>query len=490
MAALTPVSREPAKVFVPRPWQKPMVAHLTEHKRCALWAGMGVGKTAAILAAVEVLRMVEDVGKILVVAPLRVARAVWVDEAARWEQFRGLEVVPIVGSLQERLRALRTPGDVYTINYENLTWLVNTCKDTWDFQTVVADESTRLKSLRLSFRKSKTGKTFLAGQGGSRARALGRVAHSKVDRFYELTGTPSPNGLKDLWGQIWFLDGGVRLGRTYEAFTQRWFRQGYDGFSLQPLPHAEKEIYAALADICLTIDGADWFDLREPIYNNIPVDLPPAARKLYQDMETEMFMALGDRTVEAFGAAARTQKCHQVSNGAVYLDPLCEGEESKRSKEWALVHDEKLAALESVFEEANGAPVLVAYKFRSDLARLLKAFPRGRHLKTKQDEDDFKAGKIPYLFFHPQSAGHGIDGFQHVCNIICFFSVDWNLEEYQQSIGRIGPVRQMQAGLDRAVYVHHIVARDTIDEIVLERQKNKRDVQDLLLEAMKRRHKR
>lgn len=480
------------KAFAPRPYQSILIEHFLEHKRCAGWSGCGTGKTVATLTALDALYLSGESHPTLILAPLRVARRTWSDEVGKWNHLAGLSVVPIVGSEAERLAALRYDAPVFTTNYENLEWLCEHYGERWPFRTVVSDEATRLKSLRLSFRTAKKkdgsdGKEYLAGQGGKRARALGKIAHTHIKRFIQLTGTPAPNGLADLWGQLWFLDGGRRLGRTYEAFKARWFEKGYDGFSITPRDYAQQQIHAALSDICLTIDGKDWFDLKAPIINNVYVDLPVKARKLYRDMEKEMFIQLGEHSAEAFGAAAKTQKCLQIANGAVYVDPLADSDSSPRAKEWKEIHDAKLDALESIVQEANGAPLLVAYQFKSDLARLLKAFPKGRALKTVRDEDDFKAGKIPLLFLHPASAGHGIDGFQNVCNQLVFFGLDWNLELHQQVIERIGPVRQMQAGFERPVFLHRIVARATVDELVLERLDTKREVQDILLDAMKRR---
>lgn len=450
--------------------------------------------TVSTLTALEALKFSgEEDGPVLILAPKRVARRTWSDEAEKWDHLEGYRVVPIVGTKAERVAAVAKKADAYTINYENIEWLVESWGSNWPYRVIVADEADRLKSLRLSFRTATKkdgtpGKEYLAGQGGARARALGMIAHTPlVRRFIELTGTPAPNGLKDLWGQLWFLDAGKRLGRTYEAFMQRWFQKGYDGYSVVPTAWADRQIHEAVADICLSIRSEDYFDLEKPIVNNVYVDLPAKARKLYKDMEREMFLEIEDRTSEAFGAAARTQKCLQLANGAVYVDPLAMTDSDPRSKEWRAVHDEKIEALEDIIGEAGGAPVIVVYEFRSDLARLLKAFPKGRHLATDKDEQDFKAGRIPILFAHPKSAGHGIDGFQNVCNQIVFFGHNWSLGEYQQIIERIGPVRQMQAGLNRSVFIHHIIARDTVDELVMERRESKREVQDILLEAAKRR---
>lgn len=482
-----------SRPYTPRAYQVPSTGHLLEHRRCALWAGMGLGKTVATLTALEALQFAgEEPGPALILAPKRVARRTWSDEVRKWDHLERFRVVPIVGTQAERIAAAATKADAYTINYENLEWLVEKWGTAWPYRTVVADEADRLKSLRLSFRTARKkdgtlGREYLAGQGGSRARALGMIAHTpKVRRFIELTGTPSPNGLKDLWGQLWFLDAGKRLGRTYEAFSKRWFQKGWDGYSIEPTASADRQIHEAVADICLAIRSEDYFALEAPIVNNVYVDLPPKAMKSYKDMERDMFVQLRDRTAEAFGAAARTQKCLQLANGAVYVDPLVETDTDPRGKEWRAVHDEKLDALEDILGEAGGAPVIVVYEFRSDLARLLKAFPRGRHLNTDKDERDFKAGRIPILFTHPKSAGHGIDGFQNVCNQIVFFGHNWSLGDYQQIIERIGPVRQMQAGLNRSVFIHHIIARDTVDELVMERRETKREVQDLLLEAARR----
>lgn len=452
-----------SRPFVPRPYQRRIVDHVLEHPRCAVWAGMGLGKTSATLAALDTLRLLDD-APALVVAPLRVAQSTWPDEAAKWAEFAHLEVVPVVGTAAQRAAALSRPAAIYTTNYEQLPWLVEHFGERWPFRTVVADESTRLKGFRTR-------------QGGQRARALGAIAHERIERFIELTGTPSPNGLQDLWGQAWFLDRGERLGRSFAAFASRWFRPSYSGFGIEPLAHAQAEIEERLRDLCLSLDARDWFDLREPIVNVLRVELPPKARRLYEAMEREMFLELGDGAqVEAFDAASRTIKCLQLANGAIYTD---------EAGAWTEVHDAKLAALESVINEAAGAPVLVAYHFKSDLARLLRAFPRGRHLdQDPQTIRDWNAGRIPVLFAHPASAGHGLN-LQDGGNILAVLGHWWDLEQYQQIVERIGPTRQAQAGHDRPVYIHQIVAADTIDELVVARRETKRAVQDLLLGAMR-----
>lgn len=457
------------QTFTPREYQNAIIEHMLDNKRCATWAGMGMGKTVGTLTGLDILEITEP-GPALVLAPLRVAASTWPDEAKKWAHLRNVEVSAVVGTPEERRTALKRPATIYATNYDNLPWLVEHFGDKWPFRKVIADESTKLKSFRLQ-------------QGGKRAHALGRVAHCKVDRFIELTGTPSPNGLQDLWGQAWFLDKGVRLGRSFEAFKSRWFQSiqvGADRHAtrLDPLPFAQEQIEDRMRDLCLSLDARDYFDISEPIVNTIRVELPAKARRLYKDMEREMFLALECGTeVEAFNAASKTMKCLQLANGAIYTD---------EAGTWSEVHDAKLQALEDVIEEAAGMPVLVAYHFKSDLARLQRTFPKGRQLdKDPQTIRDWNAGKIPVLFAHPASAGHGLN-LQDGGNILAFFGHNWNLEEFQQIIERIGPTRQAQAGHDRPVFIHHIVAADTVDELVMARRESKREVQDLLLEAMKR----
>lgn len=453
------------KQFTPRPYQTLITNHILDTPRCAVWAGMGLGKTTATYNALDIILLAEG-GPVLVVAPLRVARSTWPDEARKWSHLSHIRVMPIIGSEAERRMALSVAADVYTTNFENLPWLIEHFGngERWPFETVVIDEATKLKGFRLR-------------QGTQRAKALGRVAHTRIKRFIELTGTPSPNGLTDLWGQTWFIDAGARLGRTFDGFKQRWFRPKHNGHGVEPFDHSQGQIQDKLRDVCITIDAKDWFDLREPIVNNIYVDLPIKARKLYQDMEKEMFMQLEEFEVEAFNAAARTVKCLQVANGAAYVGDT--------PGDWREIHDVKLQALDEIIEEAAGMPVLVSYNFKSDLARLCQTFPQGRALDADPKTiADWNAGKIPVLFAHPASAGHGLN-LQDGGNILVFFAHDWNLENRLQIIERIGPTRQMQAGHDRPMFIHNIIARDTVDEMVLERVETKREVQDILLAAMK-----
>ena len=447
--------------FKPHDYQREALEHLYKVRRAALWMPMGGGKTVTTLTALEALSTVEDVYPALVLAPLRVARSTWPEEVRKWEHLKHLRVSVISGTPKQRERALAKEADIYTMNYDNLVWLEKELAGEWPFKTVVSDEFTRLKSFRLR-------------QGGSRARSLGKVAHTHVKRFIGLTGTPAPNGVKDLWGQVWFLDKGERLGTTFSAFEQRWFRKGYDGYSLVPYEHTQKEVEDKLRDICLTVQA---LQVDEPITSPIYVDLPPMARKVYDEMEKQMFATLNEEGVEAANAAVRTQKCLQLANGALYVD---------EDGNWETAHDAKLDALESIVEEANGAPVLVAYNFKHDLERLRRRFPKGRVLDADPDTiRQWNEGRISILFAHPASAGHGLN-LADGGNIIAFFGVNWNLEEHMQIIERIGPMRQKQAGYDRPVYVYPILARNTVDDLVMERLSSKKSVQEILLEALKR----
>lgn len=453
-----------SQLFRPHDYQHEMIDFIQGVPRGALWASMGSGKSVSTLTALDQIALVEDdIWPALILAPKRVARSTWPTEITKWDHLKHLGAAVVLGDAAERKWALRQHADIFTMNYDNLPWALSQLDGKWPFKTVVADESTRLRGYRLR-------------QGSKRARALASVAHTEVKRFLELTGTPSPKGLSDLWGQIHFLDKGARLGRTYSEFEARWFTKGWDGYSIQPMPHAQREIQHRLRDICLTVSG---LPVDKPLVNPIYVDLPAAARTLYKSMEKDFFAEIEGHGVEAFNAAVKSGKLQQISNGAAYFE---EG-----SSAFKTIHDEKLDALASVVEEAAGAPVLVAYTFKSDLARILKAFPWAKHLDDNpKTEADWNAGKIEMLVAHPASCGHGLN-LQHGGNILAFFGIDWSLENHEQIIERIGPQRQKQSGYDRPVHVHMILARNTIDDVILERLSSRRSVQEVLREAMRAR---
>ena len=450
--------------FVSHPHQQIAIEHIIKNPRCALWIPMGLGKTSATLTALELLTLTEQVYPALIIAPLRVANTTWPDEVRKWEHTKHLWVSKILGAPAYRKAAVKRPADLYTINPENLPWLITYLGTEWPFKTIVFDESSRLAGFRLR-------------QGTQRAKLLAKVAF-RSKRFIELTGTPASNGLSKLWGQAWFLDQGARLGRTYTAFMTRWFKQSYDGFSWEPMPHAQKEIEERIKDLCLSIRAEEYFPTEEPIKTIVPVRLDPHTQRQYKELEKQMFVDLGKHQIEPLTAAAKTNKCLQFASGCVYTDD---------KHNYVEVHREKITALESIIEEANGAPVLVAYNFVSDLERLLKHFPKAKVLdKNPKTIADWNAGKIPILIAHPASAGHGIS-LQDGGNILVYYGINWNLEEHEQIAQRLGAARQKQSGHDRPVFYYYILSENTIDFDVYKRLESKRSIQDILLEAMAKR---
>lgn len=451
---------------------------MLERPRCAVWAPMGAGKTSITLSVIDLMFMLGMAKRVLVLGPLRVIRSVWGDEALEWSHLGAIRVSPIIGNETQRVGALRRPGtNVWTLNYEQIPWIIDRLKnEPWPFDVVIADESVKLKGYRTK-------------QGTMRARHIAQIAFDDLKtrtigacRWINLTGLPAPNGLIDLWGQTWFLDRGARLGDTFESYKQRWFDEGGGQHGQRPLipkPFAQQQIIARLTDICMAVDLG--FPVDKPVVEDIWVDLPTDAAKQYRDMERKMYAdirtGVEEKRILAFNSSSMTMKCRQLAGGAIYID--------KNSTLFEVTHDEKIAALESIVNEAGGMPVLVFYHFQHDLPRLKRAFPKGRVLDKEIDEDDWNAGRIPVMFMHPGSAGHGLN-LQHGGNICVFFAVDYAYDPRAQAIERIGPLRQLQAGFKRNVFVYNILARNTIDELIIEAADGKRDINDLLLEAARR----
>lgn len=455
--------------YIPRQCNSAITSYIIDNPRANIWSKMGTGKTASALTALDIMYSVGCYPhKTLVIAPARVAANTWPAECEKWAHLKDLKMVTLTGGPAERIKALRSDFQIATINYENIPWLIQTCANDWPFRFVIADESVKLKNFRIT-------------QGGIRARALGLVAHKQVDRWVNLTGAPAPNGYADLWGQNWFIDCGRRLGKSYEAYKERFFCYATDPninkhAKLVPVEHGTEIIQHLLQDVTITIESKDHFNLPEQFNNVIKIPLPKAILKQYKQLERDFFVKIEGQEIAAFSAAAKSIKCLQAAAGAIYLQP--------GSKEWAWLHDAKIDALRDVIEEANGAPVMVSYWWDSDLERLKKAFPQGRELDRKRTtEDAWNRGDIPILFVQPQSAGHGLN-LQYGGNIIAFFSLWWDLDPYTQVIERIGPVRQAQAKLDRPVYVHHLVAERTLDEAVYARLQSKDRVQSVLMRYM------
>lgn len=464
------------RIYEPRPFA-PMVGDLfAQHDRCALWAKPGMGKTTLVLTYLQAqYTVMGEQYPTLVIAPKRVARDTWTGEAAKWEHLKGLEISPVIGDPDMRRRALKRDVPIFTINYDQLPWLVDYFQQSWPFREVIADEAHNLKGFRLS-------------QGGERAQAVARVARNLVKRWRNLTGTPSPNGLRDVWGPTWYLDFGERLGNSFSSYEERWFRciRVQDNYTKWiPTEFAQDAIQAKLADICLSLDPRDWFDLKDPIVKTIDVVLPRSARLKYDEMEKELFTVLeGGEEIEANDAGGKSDKCLQLANGAVYLDP-----ERYGKGQWIEVHDEKLQALSDLAAATGDDPLVVVYHFKSDLARLKRVFKDALVLANEEDLVQAKQGKGKLWLAQPQAVGEGIDGLQRWCNSIVYFAQTWRLDSHDQVLERIGPMRQFQEGLDRPVYVYYLVAKDTLDEVVMARREGKRESQDALMEYMKRKSK-
>lgn len=450
--------------FTPRPYQELIISAILRTPRVAIWASMGMGKTVATLTALEMLIALEG-GKALVIAPLRVARSTWPGEATKWGHLSGLKVVCVYGTERERIEKLNEDADVYCINFEQIPWLVEHYGRGWPFNLIVVDEATRLKGFRLR-------------QGSKRARALGRVAHLFCNHFVELTGTPAPNGLLDVWGQAWFLDHGERLGKSISEYQARYFRPvrvGSEAYMVEwvPNPGADAQVRERLQDVTLTVNAEDFFPVEKPIETRVEVDMPDSVMKGYRELEREFFTELeSGEAVEAVNAGVKLGKCLQYASGAIYTD---------EDRSWTEVHAAKIEALQSIIEEAAGAPVLVAYQYKHEAQRILLAIKGARLLdKDPQTIADWNAGRIPVLVAHPASCGHGLN-LQDGGNILVFTSVGYNYELYAQIIERIGPTRQAQSGHPRSVFIYYLVARHTVDADVLRALQRKEDVMNFIL---------
>jgi SNF2 family DNA or RNA helicase len=469
--------------FDPREWQIPIRNHILNNERCNVFSGMGTGKTPASLDAIDTLRYFGESKHAIVFAPKLVAEVTWAGEIEKFkERFGHLSIAVAIGTPQERIAALKRRAHITTINYENIPWLVDVLGDEWFFDTVFPDEATRLKGLRIAEMTSSKGKKYLTGQGSVRGRALKDTAHNRVRRWVNLTGSPCPNGLQDLWGINWFVDAGTRLGRSFGAFRDRWFDTPMvEGRAkLIPKKFAFDQITNSIRDVCLTIDIKDYVDISKPIETIRSVRLPPRARAIYDQMEDEMWAEFRaknlDIEVEAKNSGSKLNKCLQIGSGNVYYDD---------QGNWAEVHDQKIEALRSIIEEAAGASILIAYSFKPELERILKAFPRARQLRTAKDILDFQEGRLQLGVAHPSSVGHG-HSLQKNCWIMCYYSTGFNLELDEQILERVGPTRQWQSGLNRAVFVYRIVAEDTVeDRVALQRIREKAATQETFKGAMK-----
>ena len=442
--------------YRPHNYQKYAMEFILMHPSAALLLDMGLGKTVITLTAIKELMYERfEVNKVLVIAPLRVARDTWPAEIRKWNHLAGLTYAVAVGSQAERLAALRSKADIHIINRENVTWLVEESGLPFDYDLVVIDELSSFKSYR-----AKRFKSLLS-------------VRRTVKRIVGLTGTPSSNGLMDLWAQFRLLDLGERLGRYISRYRERYFlpdkRNAQVVFTYKLKPGAEEQIYNAISDITISMKAEDYLDLPPCIHNVVKVALSDREREVYEQFRKEMVISLGGEEIDAMNAAALSNKLLQMANGAVY-DDRHTGHQ---------IHDRKLDALEDLIEAANGRPVMVCYWFRHDLERIRRRFPAVRELKTAQDIEDWNAGKIPVALVHPASAGHGLNLQYGGCTLI-WFGLTWSLELYQQTNKRLH-----RQGQKNTVVIHHIVADGTIDELVLAALHRKDKTQAALIAAVK-----
>jgi SNF2 family DNA or RNA helicase len=442
--------------YNPHNYQKYASDFIVEHPVCCLMLDMGLGKTVITLTALWDLVLDRfDVGRVLIVAPKRVAEDTWPKELAKWEHLSGLTASLVLGSKAEREAALRKPAFLYIINRENVSWLVENYQ--WDFDMVVIDELSSFKSNK-----------------AERFKAMKRV-RPMVKRIVGLTGTPAPNSLLDLWPQMYLMDMGRRLGRFIGGYRDRYFvpdkRNREIIYSYKPREGAEESIYEQISDICISMKAVDYLDMPERIDNCIEVKMSPAERELYDGFQRDMILRLGDTVLDAVNAAALSGKLLQMANGAVYAE----------DGKVAPIHDRKLDALEDLVEAANGKPLLVAYWYKHDLQRIKARFKIARCIDTSRDIDDWNAGKISLGLIHPASAGHGLN-LQDGGSTIIWFGLTWSLELYQQLNARL-----WRQGQKHTVVIHHIITKGTHDEDVMKALEQKDTRQSALIDAVRAR---
>ena len=525
--------------YEPWAYQTDATRWILEHKRCGLFLEMGLGKTVITLTAVTQLLKDFDITRVLVIAPLRVAQTVWAEEAAKWDHLKHLKVTRVLGSRQTRLSALSgiwkdgapsarerrmslceesslslslqedrlqkekhqnqlrstdlphsemsetsqsqtragtpdamtTPttawtrsypkpiSDIYVINRENVPWLVETCAmhKEWPFDMIVIDELSSFKNPK-----------------AERFKALRRVT-GLTRRIVGLTGTPSPNGLIDLWSQIYLLDRGERLGQYITKYREAYFRPGRTNgqvvFTWEPVKGAPEAIYQKLSDLCMSMTAEQYLNMPDRIDVEYPVELDSGGKRAYERLERDFVLPMVSETITAQNAAVLTGKLLQLANGAIY------NEDGNYYK----IHDAKLDALEDLIEAANGQPVLVYYSFKHDADRILERFPDARMLITAKDVSDWNAGQVPLMIAHPASAGHGLN-LQAGGHILIWFGLTWSLELYQQANARL-----YRQGQPHPVTVYHVITKGTVDEDVLKVLTKKASRQDALIDALKAR---
>jgi len=447
--------------YKPHRYQEYATEQIIEKPFIGLWLEMGLGKTVSTLTAIDLLlNDYFEATKVLVIAPLRVAEDTWAREIGKWDHLRHLRIAKVLGKVEHRRKALRTPADIYVINRENVEWLVAEFGNKWPFDTVVVDESSSFKNPQ-----------------AKRFRALRRV-RPLIKRMVQLTGTPAPNGLLDIWAPMYLLDRGERLHNTLGAYREKYFISiTKDSITTyKQKKETEARVYEKISDITVSMKAADWLELPERIDRTVPVKLSEEAQALYKKLEKDLLLPFADADVVANTAAVLSNKLLQMASGAVY-------DEDRGVKH---IHDAKLDALEDIIEGANGKPVMVFYNFKHSLARIQERFPTARTLRKGkdgvQDIADWNSDKIPLLLLHPKSAGHGLNLQESSCQTVVWFDQIWSLEEDQQANARVH-----RQGQTRRIVVMRLVAEGTMDEDAVEVLVKKAEGQNALMEAVKAR---
>jgi len=450
-------------IYKPHAYQQYAIDFILNHPVAAIFYDMGMGKTSLTLMAIQILMYEEfEISKVLIIAPLRVAKNTWPAEIEKWDQLKGMRYSVVTGSPAQRRKALQAEADIYIINRENVTWLVDESGEPFDFDMVIVDELSSFKSWQ-----------------SKRFRSLMKV-RPRIKRIVGLTGTPSSNGLMDLFAEFKLLDMGERLGRFISYYRLDYFKpdrmNGPIVYSYAPLPDAEKRIYNKISDITISMKACDYLEMPELISTEYPVYLDEKERELYEKMKSDLILK-GTETsgeITAANAAVLSGKLSQMANGAVYSD----------SGVVTHIHDRKLDALEDIIEAQVGKPLMVAYWFKHDYQRITERLDKIGVEYRKLDSDEsirqWNAGKLPVALIHPASAGHGLN-LQEGGSTMVWFGITWSLELYQQAIARI--YRQGQAS--KTVVIQHIVTKDTIDERILKALEKKDNSQAALIDAVK-----
>lgn len=454
-------------IFEPHDYQKYCILRGLQQPELMLFLDMGLGKTVVTLTIVNDLRYNRfQIRRCLVIAPKKVAEDTWTREQAKWDHLHLLKIVPVLGSQTKRIRALNSPGDVYVVNRENVPWLVDYYRNDWPFDMVVIDEMSSFKSHQ-----------------AKRFKALKNI-RGHIRRMIGLTGTPAPNGLMDLWAQIYLLDSGKRLGRTITEYRNNYFspasRNATTIFSYEPLPGADEQIQNNIKDICISLQAKDYLRLPEKIMNTRYIKLDTKAQKAYDTLEKQRILEMQDEVIDAGSAGILAGKLLQLANGAIYVNT---DTQNPKQREVVEVHDNKIEAFLELVEAEEGKHMLVFYNFQHDLIRIKAALGKKklevRELKNNGDISDWNAGKIDILLAHPASTAYGLN-LQEGGNVVVWFGLNWSLELYQQANARLH-----RQGQKQPVYIHHLVVTGSVDEDVMAALEKKDDCQTALLESLK-----